>query len=515
MAWSEVLVKGIRGRYRDASGKKCTVLDEYGDPILFRTKTDAIKAARDIESDIRKGRHRDPKSGLETFADYVNRWFAALELAPSTMQNYKNHIEHHLLPYFGEKILKEITKTDVQMWEAAEKAAGYTTSISTWRGTLHVILGDAADEGLIPANPAARRRNRGRRSGSSRKRAPEKTITTALGALLIAERASLLSGRDDEFVLIVTDTYTGNRWGELVGLEAKYVRKATIRVEHQLYELDSGEFVEGPPKDDSFRTLDTPAWQSRMLKQFIRANPKGACPCHGKVYVFSGYGAAKGKGKPGVTLKEVATRAGVSTGTVSNVLNRPEWVAQATRERVLTAITDLDYARNVPSSEHAPHYRRSGFAQWLFQPAATGWYPEKAPAPRHLVPVLADPWPGVPARGRGAANRADACWTPVAPGLTPHGVRHLSKAIMEDLGTPTKLMDERMGHFDGSVQARYSHVTTAMRERLMEGFTEVWEAALDARLAMNPRSPVKILDRLLLERAASVTVLPQPVAIGA
>ena len=42
----------------------------------------------------------------------------------------------------------------------------------------------------------------------------------------------------------------------------------------------------------------------------------------------------------------MARRAGVSLGTVSNVLNRPERVAPLTRDRVLVAIADLGYVRN-------------------------------------------------------------------------------------------------------------------------------------------------------------------------
>jgi DNA-binding LacI/PurR family transcriptional regulator len=45
-------------------------------------------------------------------------------------------------------------------------------------------------------------------------------------------------------------------------------------------------------------------------------------------------------------IKEVARRAGVSIGTVSNVLNRPELVATTTRQRVLDAINELGYVRN-------------------------------------------------------------------------------------------------------------------------------------------------------------------------
>src|SRR5215216_1306384 len=46
------------------------------------------------------------------------------------------------------------------------------------------------------------------------------------------------------------------------------------------------------------------------------------------------------------SIRDVALRAGVSVGTVSNVLNRPEVVSPTTRERVLAAITALGFVRN-------------------------------------------------------------------------------------------------------------------------------------------------------------------------
>ena len=47
-----------------------------------------------------------------------------------------------------------------------------------------------------------------------------------------------------------------------------------------------------------------------------------------------------------VGVKDVAARAGVSVGTVSNVLNRPDRVTDATRERVHQAIASLGFVRN-------------------------------------------------------------------------------------------------------------------------------------------------------------------------
>jgi LacI family transcriptional regulator len=46
------------------------------------------------------------------------------------------------------------------------------------------------------------------------------------------------------------------------------------------------------------------------------------------------------------SVVDVAARAGVSLGTVSNVLNHPQRVAPATRERVQTAIRELGFVRN-------------------------------------------------------------------------------------------------------------------------------------------------------------------------
>jgi LacI family transcriptional regulator len=51
----------------------------------------------------------------------------------------------------------------------------------------------------------------------------------------------------------------------------------------------------------------------------------------------------------GASLKDVAAHAGVSVGTVSNVLNHPELVAAATLRRVQESISDLAFIPNAPA----------------------------------------------------------------------------------------------------------------------------------------------------------------------
>lgn len=316
------------------------------------------------------------------FGEYASRWYAAQDLAASTMQNYRRHIEEHLLPTFESSAFDAITGAAVTDWERKEIAAGYRhSSVKTWRGTLHLMLADAVEEGLRESNPAARRRGRGRRDRRARGRGPEKAVTTALGALLIAERAALLSGRDDEFVALVLATFTGIRWGELVGLEPECVRPNGIRVEWQLYELDSGELLRCPPKDGSYRTIDVPDWLSALLSDHIARSRPRPCSCHGRAYVYRGFAAANGAVRQlGAKVTDVARRAGVSTGTVSAVLNRPDSVPDGTRAKVEAAITELGYIWNSSRGELAPHWR-PGWIRHLVVPPGRVWLvPKQSPA---------------------------------------------------------------------------------------------------------------------------------------
>jgi LacI family transcriptional regulator len=62
-----------------------------------------------------------------------------------------------------------------------------------------------------------------------------------------------------------------------------------------------------------------------------------------------------------ISVRDVAERAGVSVGTVSNVLNNPDKVSPATAERVQAAITELGFVRNDAARQlRAGHSRSIG-----------------------------------------------------------------------------------------------------------------------------------------------------------
>ena len=49
--------------------------------------------------------HIDPQAGQLSLMDWVNRWYPALDLEPTTLSNYRYQIEVNILPEFGHRSL--------------------------------------------------------------------------------------------------------------------------------------------------------------------------------------------------------------------------------------------------------------------------------------------------------------------------------------------------------------------------------------------------------------------------
>jgi hypothetical protein len=159
-------------------------------------------------------------------------------------------------------------------------------------------VGDAAaaKPPLIPYNPAIRPRNRGCRTGRRLDRGPQRVWVTPLQALLIAERAALLSGRDDDFTMVVTIAYAGLRLGEVIALEHEQVQRDEIHVEWQLREIRST-FHPLPPKDDSCRS---PNWEHAYSSTCRRSSPN-CWPGRSRPSLVNGAPAPRSTAAPGTT----------------------------------------------------------------------------------------------------------------------------------------------------------------------------------------------------------------------
>src|ERR1700751_5006681 len=74
------------------------------------------------------------------------------------------------------------------------------------------------------------------------------------------------------------------------------------------------------------------------------------------------------------TIREVARRAGVSLATVSRVLNNTQYISEETRRRVLDAVRELNYFKNVHARRLATG--RSDLFGLVISEIANPYFPE-------------------------------------------------------------------------------------------------------------------------------------------
>ncbi|MFG2088500.1 hypothetical protein [Spirillospora sp. NPDC048824] len=216
----------------------------------FDTKQAALHWGEEQEAGIRRHRWNDPRDGAALLADWVELWWAGQDLEATTEAKYRYLIDHHIVPAFGNRPVSTFTSPEeIVAWE---KRTRRTIAL----------------------------------------RGPEKVWATSLQTLLLAERCALLSGRDDDVVMIVLTAYTGMRWGEVHGLERPACRLDRIQIDWQLREL-AGRLEMVSPKDDSHRPVDLPPFLAALVSdQSTRTRGRCACPgrtpeCGGRRGVYS------------------------------------------------------------------------------------------------------------------------------------------------------------------------------------------------------------------------------------
>ena len=245
----------------------------------FTTKTAATDHANSLESDQREGRFIDPAAGKITLRRLVAGLAAGASTSPSAPRT-----------------------STAACCAATSCPAGASTAWSTSPGSkpppgpkscattatrrprsaammklLSLLLADAAEERLIPANPI-RARRRGRRRAERR---TERVWATPAEVLAVADNAARLpGGGPDAAILIVTAAWTGARWGELAGLQRtqhpprpRHRRAAGRRDRPATWArcIESSRGLElGPPKTaESARTITLPPFLVELLRAHL------------------------------------------------------------------------------------------------------------------------------------------------------------------------------------------------------------------------------------------------------
>jgi len=179
----------------------------------------AEKVASEIRARLQLGKYdfeeTKPKIRplFSAFAEGFMDTYSAMHHKPSTRQSYRGALDRHVLPFFGDKYLNEITRKDVKEFIALKRQEGLSpATVRNLKAYLSAILADAVDDEWIVANPASRT---GRFTGSSN--------GSDIAPLSWEEKAKLEEALEEHYPrhypLFLTAFRTGMRIGELIALQ--------------------------------------------------------------------------------------------------------------------------------------------------------------------------------------------------------------------------------------------------------------------------------------------------------
>jgi integrase len=233
-----------------------------------------------VGHEIKEGTHIAPAASI-TVADAAKRWLTACELhglEPSTLQQYRSHVTHHIAPLLGPVKLADLSTPRVQRFADAligrPMASDSTATISraTARkalASLKSLLREAQRQGQLAKAPAAPVSIRMPTRGAGKIQAGQDFPDKGEVNTILANAAGRLRP------LVITAIFTGMRASELRGLRWADVDLDTrvIRVRQR---ADPWGTL-GPPKSKAGeRTIPLTPMAVNTLREWKLACPKGA-----------------------------------------------------------------------------------------------------------------------------------------------------------------------------------------------------------------------------------------------
>jgi integrase len=223
---------------------------------------DAEARRADLRLRRRKGERIAPTR--QTFEQYARGWLDRQHVRPRTHELHVWALERHLLPWFGQRQLAQITSDDVAAFIADMRKRGLKGwTITSALRPLSIICGEAARKGYIAANPVSRLDRRERPKHDDQR--PKRILT-------LEEMQAIVDHADsEEYRCLLELMLTGGlRVGEALGLAVCDLdrKHSVVRVECQL----DRDGTRTPLKtEESHRAIDIPPQLVRRLLALIAA----------------------------------------------------------------------------------------------------------------------------------------------------------------------------------------------------------------------------------------------------
>jgi integrase len=238
-----------------------------GGPMTFSTERQAKDHLAWVRREIEAGRWKPPTAAkaakTPTLREYADAWLTSRDLQPTTRDHYRQILNEHVYPTFGDVAVTAITPADVRAWHAGlarargSKVKDRPTARAHAYGLLRTILNTAVADELIAANPC-----RVRGAGQTKR---VKRIKPAS----LAELEALTAAMPERWrLLVLLASWCGLRFGELAELRRSdvdmrtgvvHVRRAMVRVRaNDGDEAKLVKLVKGPKSDAGRRDVVIP-----------------------------------------------------------------------------------------------------------------------------------------------------------------------------------------------------------------------------------------------------------------
>jgi integrase len=247
----ETLPSGrYRARYRGPGGRRYTA------PTLFLTKKDARAWLSLRQADIIKGKWMPPGADEAprhklTFKTYADTWLEHRDLKPRTHEHYRELLDDKILPKFGPLPIASITADDVRAWHAKLGKDGTPTMRAHAYGLLRTIMGTAASDGKIAANPCVIR-------GAGSAKRVHKIRPASLDEIEVIAREMPEQYR----AMVLLAAWCALRFGELTELRRRDLHldegEGVVRIERAVVRVEDGFQVTTPKNDAGVRDVHVP-----------------------------------------------------------------------------------------------------------------------------------------------------------------------------------------------------------------------------------------------------------------
>lgn len=208
------------------------------------------------------------------FKDVARRWFKLYKVGKvreTTLTGYESYLRRHMLPFFGERDVRDITIDDVQIFLNEKAELSRKTIEETWL-VVRMVRGVAYEDQIISINPAKSKRLR----NPSRRKSVREPLTSREAQDIAEHLADIPKLIDRRFVALLL--YCPARSEDIRGIQMRDIdpQKMLIRIRQSVTYANSRTVIGDPKTEAGFRHMLTlpKLWEALALTEEEMSDPE-------------------------------------------------------------------------------------------------------------------------------------------------------------------------------------------------------------------------------------------------